>query len=455
MALWLTLVVTKAAAALSRRLGLGVGQAFPGLIAERLYPRLAGRLAAGLPRGVILVTGTNGKTTSTMLMAAALRASGERVLTNSTGSNLKRGITAALLSAASLRGTLQESIGLFEVDEASLRLVARDLHPTDIVVLNLFRDQLDRYGELDVTAGLIAEGIGATTARLHLNADDPLVTSLSRYAARPELVSYFGVESSPVAGTGQGVADSERCPLCGAHLEFSTVFYAHIGHYRCPDGDFARPRPSVAITAVAASDLTGSRFTVEVDGRSTELSLPLPGTYNLSNAIAAVSLAHAQGIDPAVVAESLTTVTAAAGRAEVFELAGRRLYLLLAKNPVGLARVLETFVSPLRAPRLLFAISDLRADGRDVSWLWDVPLRDLVPVGSMVLTTGTRGADMSLRLHYDDIGSVELEDVGLAVDRLVQETPVGDAAYIFPTYTAMLKIRTLLSGHSALRAVAT
>jgi UDP-N-acetylmuramyl tripeptide synthase len=128
---------------------------------------------------------------------------------------------------------------------------------------------------------------------------------------------------------------------------------------------------------------------------------------------------------------------------------------LLAKNPVGLARVLETFVSALRAPRLLFAISDLHADGRDVSWLWDVPLRDLVPVGSMVLTTGTRGADMSLRLHYDDINSVELEDVGLAVDRLVQETAVGDAAYIFPTYTAMLKIRTVLSGHSALRAVAT
>jgi UDP-N-acetylmuramyl tripeptide synthase len=454
MALWLTLVVTKAAAALSRRFGLGVGQAFPGLVAERLYPGLAGRLAAGLPHGVILVTGTNGKTTSTMLMAAALRASGERVLTNSTGSNLKRGITAALLSAASLRGTLQETIGLFEVDEASLRLVAKDLHPTDIVVLNLFRDQLDRYGELDVTAGLIAEGIAATTARLHLNADDPLVTSLSKYAARPELVTYFGVESSRVAGTGHGVADSERCPECGARLEFSRVFYAHIGHYRCPNGGFARPCPRVALTAMQASDVTGSRFTVEVDGSPTELTLPLAGTYNLSNALAAVSVAHAQGIDPAVLAESLATVSAAFGRAEVFELAGRRLHVLLAKNPVGLAQVLETFVSPLRAPHLLFAISDLRADGRDVSWLWDVPLGDLVPAGSVVLTTGTRGADMSLRLHYDDIESDELEDVGRAVDRLIQETPVGGDAYIFPTYTAMLKIRALLAGDGALSSVA-
>ncbi|HEX5331512.1 MAG TPA: MurT ligase domain-containing protein [Cellulomonas sp.] len=450
MALWFTLVMTKAAAALSRRLGLGVGQAFPGLVAERLYPRLAGRLAAGLPHGVILVTGTNGKTTTTMLIAAALRANGERVLTNSTGSNLKRGITAALLAAASLRGTVQETIGLFEVDEASLRLVAADLNPTDIVVLNLFRDQLDRYGELDVTAGLIADGIAATTARLHLNADDPLVTSLSRYAARPELVTYFGVEARSMTGTGQGVADSERCPVCGARLEFSRVFYAHIGHYRCPHGDFARPRPRVALTDVQAADATGSRFTVEVDGRSTELTLPLAGSYNLSNALAAVSVAHAQGIDAAVLAEPLAAVSAAFGRAEVFELAGRRVHVLLAKNPVGLARVLETFVSPLPAPRLLFAISDLRADGRDVSWLWDVPLGTLVPAGSTVLTTGTRGADMSLRLHYDGIASDELEDVERAVDRLVRETPVGGDAYILPTYTAMLKIRALLTSGGAL-----
>jgi len=454
MALWFTLVLTKAAAALSRRLGLGVGQSFPGLVAERLYPRLAGRLAAGLPHGVILVTGTNGKTTTTMLIAAALRANGERVLTNSTGSNLKRGITAALLSAASLRGTVQETIGLFEVDEASLRLVAKDLNPTDIVVLNLFRDQLDRYGELDVTAALIAEGIEATTARLHLNADDPLVTSLSRYAASPELVTCFGVESSSVAGTGQGVADSERCPVCGARLEFSRVFYAHIGHYRCPNGDFARPRPRVALTGVEASDASGSRFTVEVDGRPTELSLPLAGSYNLSNTLAAISVADAHGIDPGALAEPLSTVSAAFGRAEVFELDGRRVHVLLAKNPVGLARVLETFVSPLRGARLLFAISDLRADGRDVSWLWDVPVGDLVPAGSTVLTTGTRGADMSLRLHYDGIESEELADLGRAVDRLVRETPVGGDAYILPTYTAMLRIRALLTAGGALTSVA-
>jgi UDP-N-acetylmuramyl tripeptide synthase len=454
MMLWFTLGVTKAAAALSRRLGRGVGQSFPGLVAERLDPRLAGRLAARLPHGVILVTGTNGKTTSTMLMAAALRASGERVLTNSTGSNLKRGITAALLSAANLRGHLDESIGLFEVDEASLRLVARDLNPTDIVVLNLFRDQLDRYGELDVTARLIAEGIEATTARLHLNADDPLVASLSKYAARPELVTYFGVESSPAAERGRGVADSERCPLCGARLEFSRVFYAHIGHYRCPNGDFDRPHPRVALTGVQASDAAGSRFTVEVDGTPTELTLPLAGTYNLSNALATVSIADAQGIDPAVLAESLATASAAFGRAEVFEVAGRRLHVLLAKNPVGLARVLETFVSPLSAPRLLFAIGDLRADGRDISWLWDVPLGDLLPAGSLVLTTGTRGVEMSLRLHYDNIESDELDDLRLAVDRLVQETPEGGDAYIFPTYTEMLKIRALLVGGSPLSSVA-
>lgn len=456
MALWITLGVTKAAAALSRMLGRGAGQSFPGVVAERLDPRLAGRLASRLPNGVILVTGTNGKTTSTMLIAAALEASGERVLSNATGSNLKRGITAALLSASSLRGRFQETIGLFEVDEASLRLVAKDLDPTDIVVLNLFRDQLDRYGELDTTAALIGEGIAATTARLHLNADDPLVASLSRYSTSPERVTYFGVESDPVAGAtpGQGAADSGRCPLCGARLDFSRIFYGHIGHYKCPNGDFERPRPSVAITDVATADVTGTRFTVDVDGVVGEITFPLAGTYNMYNALAAVSAAHARGIEQEVVAESLRMSIAAFGRAEVLQLDGRSLYLLLAKNPVGLARVLETFVSPLDAPHILFAVNDLYADGRDVSWLWDVPMEALIPAGSTVLTTGTRGADMTLRLHYAGIRSDEVEDVGAAVRRLVRETPVGETAYVFPTYTAMLDIRTLLSGQPALRAVA-
>jgi UDP-N-acetylmuramyl tripeptide synthase len=455
MSVWLTLAVTKTAATLSRFLGKGGGHALPGLIAERLDPGLAGKLVSGLPHGVIMVTGTNGKTTTTKLIAEALEANGERVLTNSTGSNLKRGITSALISAANLRGALDATIGLFEVDEASLRLVAADLQPSDIVVLNLFRDQLDRYGELDTTAALIGEGIAATTARLYLNADDPLVASLSRYAAKPELVRYFGADDLPstAAAAQQTVADSERCPVCRARLEVSRRFYGHIGHYRCPNGDFERPRPSVEITGVTTADARGSHFVVAIDGDRSEVDFPLAGTYNMYNALAAISLAHGLGIEPALVARTLATTVAAFGRVETLELEGRTLYLLLSKNPIGLSQVLETFVTPQTQPHLLFAVNDLLADGRDVSWLWDVPLEELVPSDSVVLTTGIRGADMSLRLHYAGIESAEIENVAAAVQKLVSDTPPGGTAYILPTYTAMLGIRKMLSRQTAMQEV--
>jgi UDP-N-acetylmuramyl tripeptide synthase len=205
MSVPLTLAITKLAATLSRKLGRGGGHALPGLVAERLDRHLSGKLAAGLSGGVIVVTGTNGKTTTTRLIAEMLEANGVRVVTNSTGSNLKRGVTSALIAAADSRGRMNATVGLFEVDEASLRLVAPEVKPRHIIVTNLFRDQLDRYGELDTTAKLIGEGIAATSASLYLNADDPLVASLVKYAKRPQDVHYFGIEGALVSPVYAGV----------------------------------------------------------------------------------------------------------------------------------------------------------------------------------------------------------------------------------------------------------
>lgn len=455
MPVWLTLAITKSAARAIRFLGRGGGHAYPGKLADTLDPHLSRKLAKNLPHGIVMVTGTNGKTTCTKLIAAALEANGERVLTNSTGSNLKRGITSALISAASLRGRFTQTVGLFEVDEASLRRVTPDLAPQHIVVLNLFRDQLDRYGELDTTAALIGEGIAATTARLYLNADDPLVASLSRYAVSANRVSYFGIDDLP-AGTvpdGQTAPDSDRCPICRSRLEFSRVFYGHLGHYTCPNGDFERPQPTVEITGVTSADASGSRFTVAVDGSPSEIEFPLAGTYNMDNALAALALTNGLGVDQAVVARSLASTVAAFGRVETLELAGRTVYLLLVKNPVGLSQVLQTFVTGLAAPRLLFAIADLQADGRDVSWLWDVPLEQLIPADAVVLTSGIRGADMSLRLHYAGISSDLVQPLDAAVRRLVDETPAGGTAFILPTYTAMLQIRKSLSRQAPMQEV--
>ncbi len=447
-----TLMVAKAAAALSRWLGRGGGQALPGLVAEKLDPHLARKLAAGLPHGVILVTGTNGKTTTTKLIASILEAHGERVLTNSTGSNLKRGVTSALIAAANLRGKVGATIGLFEVDEANLRLVAPELEPKAIVVLNLFRDQLDRYGELDTTAAVIGQGIAATKARLYLNADDPLVASLAKYAAAPELVSYFGIEGLPAAGvSGYGTAvDSDRCPVCHGRLVFARVFYGHIGHYRCPKGHFARPQPSVAITNAKHVGLAGSDFTVAINGRRSEVIFPLPGTYNLYNALAAVSLASGLGVAQSDVAKALSQAEAAFGRVEKVEVQGRMLYLLLIKNPAGFMQVLETFLVGRPDARILMAINDLDADGRDVSWLWDVPLEVLAPSRPTIYAAGTRAADMALRLHYAGVEPevTELED---GIWQLIEGTPEGGTAYILPTYTAMVAIRKVLSKTTHIR----
>ncbi len=450
-----TLAVTKAALNLTQRLGRGGGAALPGLIAERIYPSLGRKLAAQLPKGVILVTGTNGKTTTTKMIIAMLEANGERVLSNRTGSNLKRGVLSALIAGVNMRGETQATIGLFEVDEASLRRVAPDLQPRQIVVTNLFRDQLDRYGELDTTAALIGQGIAATQAQVYLNADDPLVASLAKYAA-PERVSYFGIDQLQ-AGRPEPLAmatDSDRCPHCGARLQFSRVFYGHIGHYTCPEGDYVRPKPAVVVTRVERASLDGTDFRLVMDGKNRAISLPLPGTYNLYNALAAVALATGLGLDMGVVTKTLAHTSAAFGRVEKVSVEGRTLYLLLIKNPAGFTQVIETFLRGQKRPQVLMAINDNYADGRDVSWLWDVPLEALAATGATIWSSGVRGTDMALRLHYAGLNSKFEASLDEALKQLVRYTPEGGTAFVLPTYTAMLEVRRLLAKRAQVQEVA-
>lgn len=439
------LAITKLAAAMCRLLGSG-GQSLPGTIADRLDPQLLGRLSAKLPNGIILVTGTNGKTSTTKLIAAALRSNGEQVLTNSTGANLRSGVTSALIGAADLDGRIGATIGLFEVDEACLRLVAPEVRPRQIVVLNLFRDQLDRYGEVDTTAALLVEGIAATDARVCLNADDALVASLADSAADPGMATYFGIERLPSRPetAPKAVTDSDRCPKCGTRLRFSRTFYSHLGHYACPRGDFSRPTPGVAVTSVEHTDPEGTDFTVTADGVPVKMRSGLSGTYNLYNAVAAVSVTTGLGLDPVVTGRALETTEAAFGRVEKVDIQGRTLWLLLIKNPTGFTQVLDTFLIGRRRPRVMMAVNDLAADGRDVSWLWDVPLEALASTRPEVVTAGSRAQDMALRMHYagTEVSVAASFDDGIA--SLLTGLPPGGDAYILPTYTAMLQIRKVL-----------
>ena len=435
-----------------RRLTRGGGSALPGLVAERIDPKMVGHLASQLPEGVIVVTGTNGKTTTTKMIVAILEAQGKHVLTNRSGSNLSRGVASALLEQSKWRGRLAEDIAVFEVDEASMPAVCEQLRPDTVVVLNLFRDQLDRYGELDTTAAVIGRAVAALdgSATVNLNADDPLVASLTRYAERQE-VRWFGVGAEDVTRLEHDAAsDSDHCPQCGVALHYDKGFFSHLGHYRCPDGHVERPVPDLELKSFEPVDGGGSRLIVDVEGVALTVHLPLPGLYNAYNALAALSVARSRGMALTDAAEALAHVTAPFGRVEQVDVQGRRLQLLLVKNPTGFNQIIQTFLAETNNTRLLLAINDGFADGRDLSWLWDVAIEDIAP-GAFVLCTGVRAADMALRFKYAGVDTDVVPDVGEGIAELLRRTPPGESAEVLANYTAMLELRAKLDAQATMK----
>lgn len=452
----------------SATLGRG-GTSLPGLVALRLDPRLVQHLAGALDDGALVVAGTNGKTTTSGMLASALGAGGRHVVHNRAGSNMLRGLATTLAEQATLGGRLRDSgglMGLFEVDEAALPTVLAQVRPRVVVLTNLFRDQLDRYGELQTTADRWRAALKAlpTSTTLVLNADDPLVASLGVDA--PGAVLYFGVASWPEEVTAEpsASADSLYCPSCDGRLAFGWISYAHLGDWSCPVCGAARPALAIAAT-VAAADASGSRLSVRVAGErvgvapppsageaSTELSLGLPGRYNVYNALAALSGALAVGLDLPVAARAVAGTRGAFGRAETIAVEGRLLRLFLIKNPTGADEVLRVIESGDRSATLLALLSDQAADGHDVSWIWDAQFELLRDWSGPVYCGGTRAEDMALRLKYATplpAGTIISDDIQRALDEAIRGTSRGGALVIVATYTAMLAVRNALSraGH--------
>ncbi len=489
----LAALTARALAAAMRRLGRG-GTALPGLVAETLAPAFVPTVARQLPRGVALLTGTNGKTTTARMLAAILARDGTRFVHNAAGSNLSRGLASALAQHTGWRGRLQAietTLGLFELDEAAFVRAAPALRPRTATFLNLFRDQLDRYGEVDAVAQRWQAALAATPRppQLILNADDPLIAGLGNAGLSPAAL-YFGVDADVAAGpdTAEHAADIRVCPTCGRSLEYGRRFYAHLGHFSCPDGHLARPAPAVRAVTVEPRGIAGTdvellcRPPLVPAAVTLHFFLPLGGLYNVYNALAATTTALALGVAPAVAREALAAFTAAFGRMEQAVLDGRTVYLALAKNPTGLNQVVRLLAAeadrtgPLS---LLIALNDLDADGRDVSWIWDADLEELAPPGRVrtVVVSGRRAADLAVRLKYAGIHGplttdhgplttdhrppttdhrpltavVVERDLGLALDRAVQHTPAGGTLHVVPTYTALLELRGLLTRRGALR----
>ncbi|ABG05926.1 Domain of unknown function DUF1727 [Rubrobacter xylanophilus DSM 9941] len=424
------------------------------MVARRLDPRVLRALSGRLPRGSAAVTGTNGKTTTARMAGAILREAGIRTVSNFTGANLVTGVTAALVEDSDLAGRPSAEMGLFEVDEASVPRVAAEAELRLLAVLNLFRDQLDRYGELAYTGKVIASAFEHLPpgGGVILNADDPLVASLGRSAPG---ALYFGVDE-PALDTGrlQHVADSKDCPLCGTPLSYSAVYMGHVGVYRCGRCGFGRPEPAYRASRVRLRGVRGATFVLSGPAGEREVRLRLPGLYNVYNALAAAALAGEAGAAMEHIVRGLGAFGGAFGRVERVLAGEREVFLLLIKNPVGFNEILRTFIAGGGARHVLVAINDNDADGRDVSWLWDVDLEMLAEAREEgllsemqpIMAGGLRAEDMAVRLKYAGlpVGAV-VPGCGEALRRALDATPPGETLYVLPTYTAMLEIRRALS----------
>lgn len=438
----------------SRALRRGGGSTVPGVVALRVDPEVLGKISGRLELGSVAITGTNGKTTTTRMVGGILRRAGIGAVNNSTGANLVTGVTAALVSDAGLTGRPGSKMGLFEVDEANVPAVAREARLRSLAVLNLFRDQLDRYGELSYTGKVIASAFGdlPEEGAVILNADDPLVASLGRSAREPV---YYGVDE-PALDTGrlQHIADSKNCPVCGAALGYETVYLGHVGVYDCPACSFGRPALRYRASRVRLEGARGASFLLTTPAGEREVRIGLPGLYNVYNALAAATVAGEVGVGLDDISRGLGEFGGAFGRVERVKAGDREAFLLLIKNPVGFNEILRTFVTGGEARNVLIAINDNHADGRDVSWLWDVDFEMLADAwagkrdGGLepFMVSGTRAEDMAVRLKYAElpVGAV-IPDRREAIRAALEATPPGETLYVLPTYTAMLEIRKTLS----------
>ena len=432
--------------AASRFSGRGGGTTLPGRVLLRLEPEALARLGRRLDRGTTLISATNGKTTTAGMIAAVLEADGRRPVHNRAGSNMTWGVATALLEQ---RG----HEGLFEVDEAWLAQVSAQLDPSLIVLGNLFRDQLDRYGEMEALAEDWAKTVAARAGRTRfaLNADDPAIADLGRdEAGEPRQgVTYFGIEdASQALPELQHAFDAKHCRRCGHPYVYERAFVGHLGHYSCENCGAMRPTPTVAATAIELRGMEGSRLTLRTPGGELRLELPLPGLYNVYNALAAVAAAIELGVAPARIPPALAAMRAAFGRVETIEIAAKQLSILLIKNPAGANEVLRTLL--LEAGDggldLWIGLNDKIADGRDVSWIWDADFELLAAAVRRVVCAGTRAPEMALRLKYAGWPAAAIEvvpEIGASLDRAVDSA--SGRLFALPTYTALLELRRLLA----------
>jgi UDP-N-acetylmuramyl tripeptide synthase len=409
------------------------------------------------------------------MLAAILESAGIPVVRNASGSNLARGVATALADRADWQGRLNVphgAAGVIETDEAAVASVVPSLRPRLVVVTNLFRDQLDRYGEVDTVASVWRAALAQTRAgrlprplTLALNADDPTVAALGGplpgpghdAAAQAAGTLYFGVQDTRWGQPGpEHASDAKVCPACGSLLEYAVCYYGHVGHYACANGH-RRPTPAVLARDLELQGFAGTHLTLVTPEGQVRFRLPVPGLYNVHNALAAATAAHALGAPLAAIRRGLAGYSAAFGRLERVEVQQRTVYLVLAKNPVGMNEALRTLFLDGEPKHLLMALNDLDADGRDVSWIWDADFERVAGHLRSLVVAGRRAEDLAVRLKYagvaDGTGPTPqiVPELAAALEAALAQTPVGETLYAVLTYTAMLKLRGVLVERGHLR----
>jgi UDP-N-acetylmuramyl tripeptide synthase len=436
------ILAARAVGELARRAGRGGGTSLPGKVLTRLEPDAIEQLAGRLHDGTAVISATNGKTTTAAMAASVLQGSGVSLVHNRAGANMAGGVASTLLAAARRGDGIDGELGLFEIDEFWLDRISPQLRPRAMVLGNLFRDQLDRFGELETIADRWAALVRTLDqTALALNADDPLIADLGRDRGG---VTYYGIEDPAMAsGEMQHASDSKHCRRCGAAYTYEAIYLGHLGRYSCPSCGQRRPQPAVAAHRIELNGTRDARFELSTPSASVTVSLPLPGLYNVYNALGAATLCLELGVGLDQVVAGLEAVSAAFGRAERVALSGVELSILLVKNPAGANEILRTLVLEPGEHELLGILNDRTADGRDVSWIWDADFELLSQRVRRVTCAGTRAAELALRLKYAGVPVDRLHVVpqlAPALDEALRSA-TGTHLYALPTYTALLELR--------------
>ena len=447
----IAVLACKLCRALIRLLGRG-GTDFPGRVALKLCPNLLGELAKNVT--TVIVTGTNGKTTTSRMIEQSWQDAGISYFANKSGANLLSGVTAEFAVHSTLTGRCKYSHALIEADEAALKFISKYVDAKVIVYTNIFRDQLDRYGEITHTLNAIREGIThVPNATLCLNADCSLTASLADSV--PNKIVWFGVNVPIYKETAHELSDAPYCIHCKTEYEYDYITYGHLGGFRCPKCGYHRQTPQVAVTKVLATGADSSDIILDIFGHEHEVHVNLPGGYNIYNAAAEAAVAHVVGIDEQTAVSALSQFECGFGRAEQFKLGQAQARMMLVKNPAGFNQVINLIAHDEGNYKLAFLLNDRFADGTDISWIWDVDFEALAAQQSRftrIFVSGVRADDMALRLKYAGFPAERIELVR-DYEKLLGEIAADAApAFIMPTYTAMFDLRGEIGRHTDVKA---